>query len=72
MPTLPATSASLPTPPNAFDWRLDADGRVVLQKLRDASPPPSSFRRKSTKSPSSKYAANGLRFEPNRDEPRPF
>ena len=37
MPTLPAISASLPTPPNAFDWRLNADGRVVLQKLRDSS-----------------------------------
>ncbi|MBQ9800216.1 MAG: leucine-rich repeat domain-containing protein [Thermoguttaceae bacterium] len=37
MPTSPSTSASLPTPANAFDWRLDADGRVVIQKLRDSS-----------------------------------
>ena len=31
------TPPATPTPPNAFDWRLDADGRVVLQKLRDSS-----------------------------------
>ncbi|MBQ2789370.1 MAG: leucine-rich repeat protein, partial [Thermoguttaceae bacterium] len=37
MPTLSSTSDSQPTPPNAFDWRLDVDGRVVLQKLRDPS-----------------------------------
>ncbi|MBQ5791009.1 MAG: leucine-rich repeat domain-containing protein, partial [Thermoguttaceae bacterium] len=30
-------SSDSPTPPNAFDWSLDAVGRVVLQKLRDPS-----------------------------------
>lgn len=37
MPTSSFTSDFLPTSPNAFDWRLDADGRFVLQKLRDPS-----------------------------------
>ena len=31
------SSPVLPTPPNAFDWRHDAAGRVVLPKLRDPS-----------------------------------
>ncbi|MBQ1278504.1 MAG: leucine-rich repeat domain-containing protein, partial [Thermoguttaceae bacterium] len=30
-------SSDSPTPPPPFDWRLDAAGRVVLQKLRDPS-----------------------------------